>query len=181
MLASSSPRRRVLLEELGFDFVIVEPVSDESFDHSDPKTRVIINAEAKARSVSNHFSGSLIIGADTVVYLDNCIFGKPVDSEDAKEMLEKLSGRNHQVYTGLAVLNTLTGEMQSRAACTEVIFNKLSREVIEAYVASGEPLDKAGAYGIQGYGGVFIAGIVGSYSNVVGLPLELLREMLQNL
>jgi nucleoside triphosphate pyrophosphatase len=167
------------MEELGLDFIVVEPSSDESSDHPDPRIRVITNAEAKARSVSDQFSDSLIIGADTIVFLDDLFFGKPVDSVDAKSMLEQLSGKNHQVYTGVAILNTSTGEMLSKVSCTDVRFKRLSQEVIDAYVASGEPLDKAGAYGIQGDGRVFIADIVGSYSNVVGLPLELLREMLQ--
>ena len=179
MLASSSPRRRVLMEALGLDFIIVEPASDESSDHSDPKTRVIMNAEAKARSVSNQFSSALIIGADTIVYSDGEFLGKPAGPEDAKKMLEQLSGKSHQVYTGLAILNTSTGNILTKVSCTDVRFKRLSQKVIDAYVASGEPLDKAGAYGIQGDGSVFIADIVGSYSNVVGLPLELLREMLQ--
>ena len=179
MLASSSPRRRDLMEKLGVDFIIVEPSSDESSDHPDPRIRVIMNAELKARSVSGQFSDAVIIGADTIVFLDGLFLGKPVDQDDAKKMLELLSGKNHQVYTGLAILNTSTGKMLSKVSCTDVRFKRLSQEVIDAYVASREPLDKAGAYGIQGDGRVFIADIVGSYSNVVGLPLELLREMLQ--
>jgi len=179
VLASSSPRRRGLIEELGFDFITVEPSSDESSDHPDPRIRVIENAEAKVRSISLLFSDSLIVGADTIVFLDGVFLGKPVDQDDAKKMLELLSGKNHQVYTGLAILDTSTGKMLSKVSCTDVRFKRLSQEVIAAYVASGEPLDKAGAYGIQGDGGVFIADIVGSYSNVVGLPLELLREMLE--
>ena len=167
------------MKELGVEFIIVEPSSDESSSHPDPRQRVIMNAEAKARSVSGQFSDALIIGADTIVFLDDMFFGKPVDKEDAKKMLEQLSGKNHQVYTGLAILKTSTGMMLSKVSCTDVRFKRLSQEVIDAYVASGEPLDKAGAYGIQGDGSVFIADIVGSYSNVVGLPLELLREMLQ--
>jgi septum formation protein len=142
--------------------------------------RAINNAEAKARSVSDQFPDSLIIGADTIVFLDGLFLGKPVGSEDAKKMLKLLSGRCHQVYSGVAILNTSTGRLLSNATCTDVRLKKLSPEVIEAYVASGEPLDKAGAYGIQGDGGAFIADISGSYSNVVGLPLELLQEMLHS-
>ena len=179
MLASSSPRRRDLMEILGLDFIIVEPLSDESSTHPDPEARVISNAEAKVMSVSDGFPGALIIGADTIVYSDGEFLGKPVDPDDAKKMLEQLSGKSHQVYTGLAILNTSTGNILSKVSCTDVRFKRLSQKVIDAYVASGEPLDKAGAYGIQGDGSVFIADIVGSYSNVVGLPLELLREMLQ--
>ena len=167
------------MEALGLDFTIVEPSSDESSDHPDPRIRVIMNAEAKARSVSYQFSDAVIIGADTIVFLDGLFLGKPIGPEDAKKMLGLLSGKNHQVYTGLSILNISTGEMLSKVSCTDVRFKRLSQEVIDAYVASGEPLDKAGAYGIQGDGRVFIADIVGSYCNVVGLPLELLREMLQ--
>ena len=166
------------MKELGFDFSVVEPSSDESSDHPDPSIRVIKNAEAKVRSISNQFPDALIIGADTIVYLDSMFLGKPFDPEDAKKMLELLSGKNHQVYTGIAVLNTSTGKMQSKVCYTDVRFKKLSQAVIEAYVASGEPLDKAGAYAIQGDGGAFIAEIIGSYSNVVGLPLDLLKEMI---
>ena len=166
------------MEELGLDFTVVEPLSDESSEHPDPKIRVIKNAEAKARSIQDQFSDALIIGADTIVFIDGLFLGKPTGPDDAKKMLKLLSGKNHQVYTGIAILNTLSGEILSKVSCTDVRFKKLSQKVIEAYVASGEPLDKAGAYGIQGDGGVFIADIVGSYSNVVGLPLELLREML---
>ena len=179
MLASSSPRRRDLMKELGLEFTIVAPSSDETSSHPDPRLRVIVNAEAKSRSVSGQFADAVIIGADTIVFLDGMFLGKPVDQDDAKKMLELLSGKNHEVYTGLSILNTSTGKMLSKISCTEVRFKRLSQEVIAAYIDSGEPLDKAGAYGIQGDGGVFIADIVGSYSNVVGLPLELLREMLE--
>jgi septum formation protein len=166
--------------ELGLDFIVSKPISDESYEHPNPEIRVIKNAEAKAYSVSNQFPDSLIIGADTIVYLDGEFLGKPTDQEDAKRMLELLSQKTHQVFTGVAVLNSSTSEVVSKVSETKVRFYDLHKKDIDAYVASGEPLDKAGAYAIQGGGGMFIEEIIGSYSNVVGLPLESLREILEN-
>ena len=177
MLASSSPRRHELMKELGVEFTVAEPPSDETSTHPDPRIRTIQNAEAKAFSVSDEFPDSVIIGADTIVHLDDLFLEKPTDPEDAKEILFRLSGKTHQVYTGVAVLDTMSGKMVTGCDVTTVRFKKLSPEMIEEYVASGEPLDKAGAYAIQGAGEAFVEDIVGSYSNVIGLPLELLREL----
>jgi len=169
------------MEELGKDFMVVEPLSDESSNHPDPDERVIRNAELKAKSVADRYPNSLIIGADTIVFLDGVFMGKPSSPDDAEKMLGLLSGRTHQVFTGIAVLNTSSGEIHSGVSKTDVRFKRLSSKVIKAYVASGEPLDKAGSYGIQGDGGAFIQGFSGSYSNVVGLPLELVEELLRKL
>lgn len=166
------------MEELGFDFIIVEPTGDESSIDNDPRVRAQRNAESKARSVSKLYADSIVIGADTIVYLDGVFLGKPSDPDDAMNMLRMLSGRTHQVYTGITVVNTSTAP-STRVCETHVRFKNLSMKQISDYVASGEPLDKAGAYGIQGRGGDFVAEIDGSYSNVVGLPVELLKEMLE--
>ena len=167
--------------EFGFDFITVEPISDESSDHIDPKIRAIKNAETKVKSISLRFPNSVIIGADTIVYLDGKYLGKPKDPEEAKQMLEELSNKTHHVFTGITVLDTSTSKMISEVAETAVVFKKLCQEEINEYVKTDEPLDKAGAYAIQGEGMNFIIEITGSYSNVVGLPLELLREILRNL
>lgn len=167
------------MEELGFDFIIVEPLTDESSDHPDPRLRAINNAEAKAKSVSGRYPDSLIIGADTIVYLDGIFMGKPSNPADAEKMLEMLSGKTHQVYTGIAVLNSSTGKMLSGVSRTDVLFKRLDSEAIRAYVSSGEPMDKAGAYAIQRQGESFIREISGSRSNVIGLPIELLEKLLR--
>lgn len=177
VLASSSPRRRDLMKELFGEFIFVDPSTDETSIHLDPEKRAIQNAEGKAVSVSSDFQDSVIIAADTIVYLDGFFLGKPVDDEDARHMLSTLSGKTHQVYTGVAVLDTSNNKIVSGCAVTDVEFKELSPEEIEDHVASGEPMDKAGAYAIQGQGETFIRMIDGSRSNVIGLPLELLEEL----
>ena len=181
VLASTSPRRKELMNGLGIEFEVVEPESDETSIHPDPEKKVIENAEAKARSVFDQYSDALVIGADTVVFLDGVFLGKPVDTDDARMMLNKLSGRTHQVFTGVAIIDTSTGSMVSGVEETLVTFQELSEEDIAEYVAGGEPLDKAGAYGIQGAASVFVDEVNGSWSNVVGLPLELLRGFLNKI
>ena len=174
LLASSSPRRIELLGQLGLDFTHVAPDVEEEESSLDPVERVEGNARRKAMSVSA--PDSVVIGSDTVVELDGQILGKPSDEEEAKVMLASLSGCVHQVYSGLSLV--FKGKSVTRHACTKVWFRTLSDKVIDDYVESGEPLDKAGSYGIQDLGRVLVEKIEGSYSNVVGLPLELLEEML---
>ena len=174
LLASSSPRRIELLGQLGLDFTHVAPDVEEEESSLDPVERVEGNARRKAMSVSA--PDSVVIGSDTVVELDGQILGKPSDEEEAKVMLASLSGCVHQVYSGLSLV--FKGKSVTRHACTKVWFRTLSDKEIDDYVESGEPLDKAGSYGIQGLGRVLVEKIEGSYSNVVGLPLELLEEML---
>lgn len=178
VLASTSPRRKELMTELGIEFEVVEPLSDEISVDSDPRKRVVENAEVKTRSVAGHYQNALIIGADTVVYIDGIFLGKPTSSEDARNMLGMLSGKTHRVFTGVAILDTGSDSLVSGVEETIVVFRKLTRKEIDDYVASGEPLDKAGAYGIQGAANVFVESIDGSWSNVVGLPFELLRGFL---
>lgn len=138
------------------------------------------NARRKARAAAEKYSSGIIIGADTVVSVDGVPLGKPKDATDARRMLKMLSGRQHRVFTGLAVIDAATGREESAAEGTDVCFAELSEEEIAAYVATGEPMDKAGAYGIQGRGGIYIYKINGCYNNVVGLPTALLYKMLKS-
>jgi septum formation protein len=181
VLASSSPRRRKLLEQVGIDFIVAKHRAEESSGHSEPEKRVMTNAEKKAMSLLNDFPNSVIISADTTVYLNGLFFGKPTSSTNAYYMLETLSGKKHQVFTGIAVLNSTTGKIFSGFAETQVHFKEISMNTIRDYVASGESSDKAGAYAIQGKGGKFVDRIIGSQSNVIGLPLDLLFSFLEKI
>jgi len=172
ILASRSPRRRDLLGLLGRTFRIVEPTHEEQRQPGEHAADYAVrNAREKARSVLPHAGPGrfLVIGADTIVVLDERILEKPRDVAHARAMLRALSGRQHEVITGLALL-TPAGE-QCRSVRTEVVFRKLTDAEIETYIATGEPFDKAGAYGIQGHAAHMVTEIRGSYTNVVGLPL----------
>ena len=179
VLASASPRRRELLSRITEDFSVAVSHADERADGT-PEEQAIQAAEAKARAVAVSHSG-VIIGADTIVVLDGGILQKPQDREDARRMLETLSGRDHTVITGLCVLSTWSGDAITAFESTTVRFRHLSEDEIERYLASEEYVDKAGAYGIQGHAGVFVSAIFGDYHNVMGLPLcrlvMLLRRM----
>jgi len=182
ILASASPRRSELLESAGVNFSVIPGDIDETpFPEEAPVAHVLRLAEGKAREVSARAEGRFFIGADTIVLCDNEIMGKPCDNADASRMLRKLSGRVHQVITGFAVLDRKTGKTVSRVVSTEVTFKPLDDNQISAYVATGCPLDKAGAYAIQGGAAYMVERIDGSYTNVVGLPLcevvATLREM----
>lgn len=185
ILASTSPRRRELLGGLGLPFEVVPSRFDEDSLPTTgllPQEWVMRLADGKASEVAARTDGdAIMIGADTTVVLDGVYLNKPRDAEDARRMLRLLSGHTHQVYTGLCVLSTHNGLVSERAgdyAVTHVTFDEISDETIARYVATGEPLDKAGAYGIQGKALAFIPSIDGDYFNVVGLPLALLRELL---
>ena len=179
ILASASPRRAMLLHNLGLDFVIVPADIDESIlPDEKPVDAVMRIAQAKAQSASNH-PDSIVIAADTVVVCKGQALGKPADDREALTMLSLLSGAEHQVITGLSVLNTATGQGEAGYELTRVYFRELEDDEIKAYIASGEPADKAGAYGVQGRAAVFVAGIDGCYYNVVGLPLSRLYLMLK--
>ncbi|MFO7607064.1 MAG: Maf family protein [Desulfurivibrionaceae bacterium] len=181
ILASGSPRRRRFLAELGLEFTVVAADVDESVRPGElPQAFVNRLAGEKAAAMANDHPGAWVIGADTVVVMAGEILGKPAGPDDALAMLTRLAGRTHQVWTGFAVINKARGVAVVREVRTEVTFVGAAREVLAAYVASGEPLDKAGAYGIQGRGGLLVERIDGSYSNVVGLPMaELVEELLQ--
>lgn len=182
ILASGSPRRKELLAQAGYDFVIEVSDADENIQADSPGTLVEELSHRKAGAVAKqHMAAAApgqemytIIGADTVVAVDGRVLGKPDGEEGAVEMLRSLSGRTHQVYTGVSLLLLEEGRLVAEEkfhVCTDVTMREISDEEIRWYVSTGEPMDKAGAYGIQGKAAVFISGIHGDYYNVVGLPL----------
>ena len=181
VLASASPRRRELLSQAGFSFEVHPAhVNEDLRPEEDPIAYVVRLAREKARTVYGLLEDpeAIVLGADTTVTLDGHILAKPDDSSDASRMLRILSGRTHRVITGVAIA---TGSgTQVAAEVTGVQFLTLSDEEIAAYVATGEPMDKAGAYGIQGYAAKWIPRIEGCYFNVVGLPLALVSTMLES-
>ena len=160
-------------------FEVVPSGIDETLDGAPSGETIVGLALAKARAVVGRVGEGIVLGADTVVVLDGVELGKPVDDQDARAMLGRLRGRAHDVITGVAVVDAATGRAETTAVVTRVTMADVGDHVIEAYVASGEPLDKAGAYAIQGRGGALVAGFEGSYSNVVGLPLEATARLLQ--
>ena len=176
ILASASPRRRDLLEMLGFQELVILPAPfEEKVTDVDAAKAVAMIALGKARYAAQKSDGT-VIAADTLVYIDGEPVGKPRDEEDAKNMLRRLSGRMHTVYTGVAVIKD--GREITDYEETDVYFRKISEREIEAYVKTGEPMDKAGAYAAQGVGAVFIEKINGDFFNVMGLPLCKLADML---
>ena len=181
ILASGSPRRKTLLQDLGLEFeVIAAQVEEKPRAGEKPEDFVLRAASDKAGAVSCDNPASWVLGADTVVVHGGRILGKPGDGEEALSVLLALSGQKHLVHTGFCLANVKKQVSVSRLVTTEVYFSSFSEEIAAAYVASREPLDKAGAYGIQGAGGVLVKKINGSYSNVVGLPLvEVIQEMLR--
>ncbi len=183
ILASASPRRRELLENLGIKFDVVVSDADESAvpQSLEPGLYVQELALLKAGDVCGKITdkNALIISADTIVYSDGKIMGKPKDKEDASAMLKKLSGISHSVFTGICVMQKSNAYSVCRAVETEVYFKELTDEKIERYVKTGEPMDKAGAYGIQGKGSVLVEKINGDFFNVVGLPVAALAEVLE--
>ncbi|HLF76184.1 MAG TPA: Maf family protein [Dehalococcoidia bacterium] len=181
VLASGSPRRLDLLRALGLQFEIdASEASEEIAAGLDIAEAVVDVALRKARDVAPRHRNALVIAADTLVALDAHVLGKPRDAKEAAEMLRRLSGRSHRVFTGLAVLDASTLIYETRVMQTEVQFRDLSNLEIETYVRSGEPLDKAGAYGMQALGSIFVSRIEGDYFNVIGLPLVALNELLKN-
>ena len=177
VLASASPRRVALLRQVGAAFVIADPGPDRDWPgEAEPRHGVRALALDKARRVAARRPGSVVVGADTVVVVRGRRLGKPASPREALDMLRRLHGRTHEVWTGIAVV---AGEEQRTAAeCTRVSFCRLTAEEIAAYVKGGEPLDKAGGYGIQGAAAQFVRRIEGDYFNVVGLPLARLRAVL---
>lgn len=171
ILASASPRRSELLAGMGVPFTVQPAHIDETPRESEPPGAYVERlAREKALAVYAEHPQQLVLGSDTSVILDQTILGKPGDAAEARDMLTRLSGRTHQVITAIAVVTE--GGCQSLQVLTEVTFRSLSEEEIAAYVATGEPMDKAGGYGIQGLGGIFVKQLKGSYSAVVGLPLQ---------
>ncbi len=178
ILASQSPRRKMLLEQVGIEFIVHAAQTEEKWNTECSITEAIEQlAYEKAKAVSSHYPQGIVIGADTMVCLDGECLGKPKSPQQAKAMLQRLSGRTHQVITGVSIM---TNDVCDCFHCvSEVTFYELSEQEIDAYIASKEPLDKAGAYGIQGKGAVFVAKIVGDYYNIVGLPIAMLVRRLR--
>lgn len=209
ILASASPRRRELLKLSGYDFTVEVSQADETLIQGSPEELVKHLSELKARAVAKKYQKDeqslfsdtksvsdkkdypktdddpcIVIGADTVVVKEGKILGKPADEEDAFRMLCELSGDTHQVFTGVTLCVLRDGiitDTVSFSECTDVTMRKMSDSEIREYISTGEPMDKAGAYGIQGKAAVFISGIKGDYYNVVGLPICRLKEMLDRL
>ena len=178
ILASASPRRRELLEQICSTFRVVPSDIDERLDGPPVPTVVAELALRKARAVAAAVREGIVLGADTVVVLDDTALGKPATAAEARTMLRRLRGRPHHVITGVAVTDAATGRTATAAEVSRVLMRDYSDSLIESYVASGEPLDKAGAYAIQGKGGELVAGWVGSYTNIVGLPVAATRRLL---
>jgi len=181
ILASQSPRRRYLLEQAGLTFAVIPSTFDEdSIQLTDPATYVKTLAEAKADKIAERYPDRWVIGADTIVTIDSAILGKPGTPDEARLMLDRLSGQSHFVYTGYAIVCKSKSTCICEAVKTDVQFKDLTAEEIDWYVQTGEPFDKAGAYAIQGMGTFLVRRINGSYTNVVGLPVcEVIEALLK--
>ncbi len=179
VLASKSPRRRELLENLGVDFqIMTEEVEEDMTSNVVPTELAMYNALQKARALLPRLQDeAIVLAADTIVVKEG-IMGKPQNQGEALEMLRSLSGRQHEVITAVAMIEWPSGKERTDYVITQVFFKALTDELINRYIASGEPMDKAGAYGIQGQAALFVEKIMGDYYNVVGLPLFKIEEML---
>ena len=183
ILASASPRRRELLAQMGMEFEVCPSQGEEKITEVLPERAVMELAQQKAAEIAAKTEGDAwILGADTVVVYDQKILGKPKDAEDAKWMLRMLQDNKHQVYTGVCIWKKENGTEDVRCFFekTDVVFYPMTEEEIDQYVATGEPMDKAGSYGIQGVGGLYVREIHGDYNNVVGLPIARLYHELKN-
>ena len=179
ILASGSPRRRALLAKMGYDFEICAPDVDE---HIAGHARDIVYelAQRKAVAAAEHYADGVIIASDTLVSLDGAPLGKPAGEDEARAMLRALSGREHEVFTGVCVLDAATGRRETRAVRTGVSFREITEQEISDYIATGEPMDKAGAYAIQGGAGHFVDALDGELENVIGFPVVEVKEMLSH-
>jgi septum formation protein len=179
ILASQSPRRIELLRQITFQFEVMPSVVEEvQSEHLTARETAQLNAYRKARAVAKRFPDALVLGADTVVELNNTLFGKPETLGEARTMLLQLQGKTHQVVTGLCLIHLRGHRQKLYAESTEVNFRRLTRLEIDRYLEKVNPLDKAGGYAIQEYGESIVRGISGSYTNVMGLPVESLRTEL---
>lgn len=177
ILASASPRRHALLGRMGYVFETCSPDVDEHVEgHAQDIVRTL--AGRKARAAAEQFVSGVIIASDTLVSLDGCALGKPVDEQEAYTMLRALSGREHEVFTGVCLMDAEDGRQLVEAVRTGVRFRSLSDAEICAYIQTGEPMDKAGAYGIQGGAGAFVEALDGSFENVMGFPVDDVERML---
>ena len=179
VLASSSPRRVKLLKQLGVPFDVMEPDGVHEEDDGVPEEVVIRNAQAKADHVASKLDEGIVVGADTIVVLGDAIIGKAMNDKEATEMLVALQGRSHRVLTGLVVVDASSKWMETDVVETHVTFRSLSEEEVARYVATGEPLGKAGGYAVQGIGAVIVEEVHGCFYNVVGLPLYRLNMLLE--
>ena len=179
ILASASPRRQELLGFYGIPFEVIPSGAEEDASGSGEE-QVRQLARRKCEDVAARYPDRMVLAADTLVCVDNAVLGKPADAEDALRMLKLLSGREHQVHTGVC-LYCPDGRYMEQVATTSVTFLPVGEELLRRYIATGEPMDKAGAYAIQGRAGALIASITGSPTNVIGLPLEVLTEIFQQL
>jgi septum formation protein len=182
ILASESPRRSELLKQVGLEFDIIPSRIEEDFIEGEPPEKHVLRlAEAKALNIGNQHPDRWVIAADTIVYIDHTILGKPKDHREAMEMLRRLNGREHQVLTGFSIHHLEKSVEDKEAVQTVVKVKTLTPVEMEWYTNTGEPFDKAGGYAVQGIGSFMIEWIHGSYTNVVGLPLYELMEMLKRL
>jgi nucleoside triphosphate pyrophosphatase len=173
LLASSSPRRRELLSAAGFEFEIVAPrVSEKTDFYLSGGELTTLNAKQKAMAVARHHPDKVVLGVDTLVALEGTVIGKPLDREDAARILRQLSGKTHEVYSSVFIVRLAAGKVRVFSEISRVCFRTLSDSKISDYLGKIDPLDKAGAYAAQGHGAEVIVRIEGSYSNVVGLPME---------
>ncbi|HUA66110.1 MAG TPA: Maf family protein [Alphaproteobacteria bacterium] len=180
ILASASPRRAELLRQLKLEFEVVPSAAKEVFDdHLSPLELCQLNAHRKARAVAKKIPDALVLGADTLVFLSQKIFGKPADKDQAKDMLMQLQGKTHQVVTGVSLIHLRSHAERIFAVSTDVLFRSLTSQQIDEYLEKINPLDKAGAYAIQENGELVVSEISGSFSNVVGLPIEKVQSELE--
>lgn len=183
ILASGSPRRRALLELVQIPFEVITSKTDETIEPLPPQETVMQLARRKAMAVWERIeTEDIVLGSDTIVSLDGKILGKPADEEEAARMLRLLAGRAHEVYTGVALLTRQNGELREKVFYekAQVEMYPMSEEEIRSYIATGEPMDKAGAYGIQGRAAIYIKGIAGDYHTVVGLPVARVYQELKD-
>jgi septum formation protein len=182
ILASASPRRAELLRQVGIPFDQVVPdICEQVEGQLAPEELVCLLARRKAEAIARKFDRGLVLAADTLVHYRGLMLGKPADAEEAGRMLQLLSGDHHEVISALYLIDAATGRIESGLSTTTVWMKELTEQEIAAYLATNEPYDKAGAYGIQGFAALFISRIEGCYFNVVGLPLNLLQELLNNM
>lgn len=184
ILASGSPRRKELLAQIGIAFQVIKSNAEEKITHTIPKEIVKELSCQKAADVAAGISEGIILGADTIVCLNQEVMGKPKDREDAFQMLNRLQGRSHSVFTGVTLMKKAADQetiVRSFAVETKVHVHTMSKEEIEAYLDTGDSFDKAGSYGIQGPFAAYVDGIEGDYNNVVGLPIAAVYQELKNL
>ena len=178
ILASASPRREFLLKQIGLDFQVIPSCVEEIVDSQlEPQEMVLKLAKLKAEAVAREYPEAIVLGADTIVCCEGRVLGKPRNREEAAKMLHFLSGRVHEVVSGVVLQRLIPESVRGEAVTTRVKFRNLTDEEIAGYIATGEPFDKAGAYGIQGMGALLVEKIEGCYFNVVGLPLSRLPDM----